>query len=164
MKLRGEDSEMKKVDSWTATYEDFHSCSERFTEELDRFHEQIRDSQTMLVQTNQAYESELKSFQKSFVGITEKLSQSVEANKNAVELVVQIHKQSKINFFGVGLGFVLVSGLAIFGASYATATRESPLEVEIRQDAARFELIWGKATPREKAMLQKIWSRPPAAR
>ncbi|MFJ2970976.1 MULTISPECIES: hypothetical protein [Pseudomonas] len=154
---------MKKVDSWTATYEDFLACSDRFTEELDRFHEQIRDSKTMLVQTSEASESALKGLQSSFVSITEKLAQSVKANQNAVEQAVQIHQQSKIKIFGLGLGFVLVSGLAIFGASYVAAARESPLEAETRQNAARFELIWSKSTPREKAMLQKIWSRPPTA-
>lgn len=95
---------MKKVDSWTATYEDFLACSDRFTEELDRFHEQIRDSKTMLVQTSEASESALKGLQSSFVSITEKLAQSVKANQNAVEQAVQIHQQSKIKFLDWVLG------------------------------------------------------------
>lgn len=39
---------MSKVDSWTAAYEDFLACSDRLTEELDRFSTQMQDSKIIL--------------------------------------------------------------------------------------------------------------------
>jgi ABC-type transporter Mla subunit MlaD len=190
---------MKKVDSWTATYEDFLVCSERFTEELDRFQDGIRESKSVLAQAGQfvahvdaaskkivqqvsdaerawanadqmaldaatkAHEAAFQGVQTSLDGVTKALVKSVRANQDAASQVHQSFSHSRRVVVGLGFGFVLISGLAIFAAVYLANTRESPLELNIRQDAARFELIWNKATPKEKAILQKIWSRPPAA-
>lgn len=188
---------MKKVDNWTATYEDFLACSERFTEELDRFQDGVRESKAVLVQTGQfvahvdaaskkvvqqvavaerawanademalaaatkAHDAAFKGVQASLASVTTALTASVKANQQSATRVSQSFTQSRNFIFGLGIGFVLTSGLGIFAAVYLASTRESPLELGIRQDAARFELIWGKANQREKVMLQKIWSRPP---
>ncbi|MGJ7513028.1 hypothetical protein ACSFE6_01630 [Pseudomonas baetica] len=190
---------MKNVNTWTATYEDFLACSERLTEELDRFHDEIRDSKAVLVQARQftaqvdaaskkigeqvvtaerawanadkvalvaakhAHEAAFRGVQASLTGATEALAQSAQANQLAANRVDQSFTQSRKFIFRLGIGFLVVSGLAIFGAVYFASLRESPLERETRQNAAHFELIWSKATPKEKAELQKIWSRLPAA-
>lgn len=190
---------MKKVDDWTATYEDFLACSERFTEELDRFQEGIRENKSVLVKAGQyvehvnaasnrveqqvadaerawanadqmalnaaekAHDAAFVGVQKSLAAVTKAMADSIKLNQLSAKRVDQSFTQSRNFIFGLGVGFLLVSGLGIFGAVYIASTQESSLEHETRQEAAFFVSIWSNATPREKLLLQKIASRPPAA-
>jgi hypothetical protein len=188
---------MNNVDSWTATYEDFLACSERFTQELDRLQDGIRDSKSVLTQAGhfvahvdaaskklvqqvsdaerawanadeialnaaaKAHESAFEGVQRSLASVTKAMAESVKANQQATRRVDQSFTQSRNFVFGLGIGFLLVSGLGIFGAMYWANMRESPLELETRQHAAYFVSIWSKATKHERETLRKISSRPP---
>lgn len=65
----GED--MKTADNWTARYEDFLACSDRLTEELDRFERQMRASKAMLDQAGK-YTEHVDAISKQISGQVER--------------------------------------------------------------------------------------------
>lgn len=153
---------MKKVDNWTATYEDFLACSDRFTEELDRFHEQIKDNDSMHGLANDKIATTIAGAKNSLDASSKNLENLVEMHKATINRLVFILKQNSKNFWGVILAFLIVAGLAMFSASYFAIGRESLLEVDTRKKAALFEVMWSNATPREKVTIKRILSRTSA--
>lgn len=86
---------MKTADNWTARYEDFLACSDRLTEELDRFERQMRASKAMLDQAGK-YTEHVDAISKRISGQVE---QAQAAWSKADDIAAQAAKVAYLSAF-----------------------------------------------------------------
>lgn len=86
---------MKTADNWTARYEDFLACSDRLTEELDRFERQMRANKAVLDQAGQ-YTEHVDATSKR---ISEQVERAQAAWSKADDMAAQAAKVAYLSAF-----------------------------------------------------------------